>query len=205
VSRGYRRPRPDRRTPGGSPSGDPEREQRATSTIFLVKSLKAAPIPVDNSKEMGAPAVTTTPFQLHPRQDPPRIRRTRIWFTVGGAVLTLLGGVAVLTIRDGHLPSGILGKNRPASAIRPGDSTAPTVDAPPTIGAPGTAGSPAGGGTPTASTPPPATPQEVAELLAGLPLQLEQAANSGGQPHELTAEEVDKIVDDLLRQLGAKP
>ncbi len=58
--------------------------------------------------------------------------------------------------------------------------------------------------TPSSPTaPPPATPQEVASLLAGLPLQLQQATDAGG--HELTAEEVNKIVDDLLRQLGAKP
>ena len=45
-----------------------------------------------------------------------------------------------------------------------------------------------------------------AAFLAGLPLQLEQAATSdGGQPRELTPEEVDKIVEDLLRQLGAQP
>ena len=73
---------------------------------------------------------------------------------------------------------------------------------------PGTIGTRTGPGEPIASpdAPPPATPEQVAELLAGLPLQLEQAATtSGGQPRELPPEEVQRIVEDLLRQLGAQP
>jgi len=157
---------------------------------------------------MGAPAVTTTPFHVHARMDPPRHRRRGIWISVVGSLLTLLGAFAVLATRDGSsLPFGVLGDDRPASSTQAADTTGTTlIGAPPASRATGTIGSGGvGPGSSSTPAPPPATPQEVAELLAGLPQQLEQAANAGGQPHELTPEEVNKIVDDLLRQLGAKP
>ncbi|MEA2828007.1 MAG: hypothetical protein QOG43_2446 [Actinomycetota bacterium] len=155
---------------------------------------------------MGAPAVTTTPFQLYPPREITKMRRTGIWMSVVGGVLTLIGGLTVLVTRGDSGPSGV-SQTRPAVAIQDGTDTATTI-----VGAaaanrqPGTIdpGTPAvTPGSPTA--PPPATPQEVAALLASLPVQMQQAATAGGQPHELTPEEVNKIVDDLLRQLGAKP
>ena len=135
------------------------------------------------------------------------MRRTGIWMSVVGAVLTLIGGVTVLVTRGDSGSSGVLSQNGPAAVSQEASDTATTiVGAPATNRQPGTIdpGRPTvTPGSPTA--PPPATPQEVAALLAGLPVQLQQAADAGGQPHELTPEEVNKIVDDLLRQLGAKP
>jgi hypothetical protein len=133
------------------------------------------------------------------------MRRTGIWLSIVGGVLTLIGGLTVLFTRGDSGPSGEVGKNQPAAATVDAGSTDTTVP-----GTPATTRAPVTlvpGGPPvapsSAAAPPPATPQEVAELLAGLPLQLQQATDSGG--HELTPEEVNKIVDDLLRQLGAKP
>ena len=134
------------------------------------------------------------------------MRRTGIWLSIVGGVLTLVGGLTVLFTRGDSGSSAVSTQNQPATATAEAagstDTTvagAPATTRPPVTLVPG--GPPVTPSSPTA--PPPATPQEVAALLAGLPLQLQQAADSGG--HELTPEEVDKIVDDLLRQLGAKP
>jgi len=133
------------------------------------------------------------------------MRRTGIWLSVVGGVLTLVGGLTVVFTQGGSDSSGQTGKDEPAATTADAGSTDTTVP-----GAPATTRPPitlVPGGPPvtpsSATAPPPATPQEVAELLAGLPLQLQQATDSGGR--ELTPEEVNKIVDDLLRQLGAKP
>lgn len=159
---------------------------------------------------MGAPAVTTTPFRVYPPRESTTMRRTGIWLSVVGSVLTLVGGLTVLVTRDDAKPARVLSTEQPATTTpegAPGVDTATTiVGAPAPNRQPGTidpAGQPITPLSPTA--PPPATPEEVAQLLAGLPLQLQQAADSSGQPHELTSEEVNKIVDDLLRQIGAKP
>jgi hypothetical protein len=142
------------------------------------------------------------------------MRRTGIWMSVVGALLTLVGGVTVLVVRDGPTTSARPpATKQPASPTEPGASTATTISSTPAANRPpGTIGSRTGPGTPAAPVspadpiaPPPATPEQVAELLAGLPLQLEKAATTAGEPRELPPEEVDKIVDDLLRQLGAKP
>ncbi len=156
---------------------------------------------------MGAPAVTPTLFQARPVRESTRIRRTGIWMSVVGTVLTLLGGVTVLVTRDDSGVPGILTEDRPAAAVEDGSGTVTTVvGAPATNRPPGTIDSGSQPVTPLSPTaPPPATPAEVAQLLAALPLQLQQAADSSGQPHELTPEEVDKSIDDLLRQIGAKP
>ena len=133
------------------------------------------------------------------------MRRTGIWLSIVGGVLTLVGGLTVLFTRGDSGSSAVLTQNQPAAATQEAGSTdttvpgSPAATRPPVTLVPG--GQPVTPSSPTA--PPPATPQEVASLLAGLPLQLQQATDSGG--HELTPEEVNKIVDDLLRQLGAKP
>jgi hypothetical protein len=129
--------------------------------------------------------------------------------SVVGALLTLVGGVTVLVLRDGPTSSSP-SPTQPASVTGPGASTATTVPGAPAVNRPpGTIGARPRPGTPVSpaspSAPPPATPEQVAELLAGLPLQLEQAATQAGEPRELPPEEVDKIVEDLLRQLGAQP
>jgi hypothetical protein len=156
---------------------------------------------------MGAPAVSTTSLQLHPRRESTSMRRTGIWMSVVGGVLTLVGGLTVLATRGDSGPSDAVGRTQPAAAVAdPGASTVTTILSVPGVAQPGTLKPGAQPVTPSSPTaPPPATPEEVAALLAGLPLQLQQAADTGGQPHELTPEEVNKIVDDLLRQLGAKP
>jgi hypothetical protein len=172
-----------------------------------VKVLKPDRTPADKGKAMGAPAVTSTPLQLSPLREPTKMRRTGIWMSVVGGVLTLVGGLTVLVTRGDSGSSGVLGQNRPAAVTQEATDTATTI-----VGAPAASRQPGtiDPGTPTVTpgsptAPPPATPQEVAALLASLPVQLQQAADAGGQPHELTPEEVNKIVDDLLRQLGAKP
>ena len=137
-------------------------------------------------------------------REPTRMRRTGIWMSVVGVPAhpprRPHRASSPATVRPGSAPS------RPGTSrlVRhPGrEATATTVVGAPAVNRP--AGHPrlrhAGRSRPRSPTaPPPATPQEVAELLAGLPLQLEQAATAGGQPRELTPEEVDKIVDDLLR------
>ncbi len=156
---------------------------------------------------MGAPAVTTTPFALPTQQESTRMRRTGIWLSVVGSVLSLVGALTVVVTRDGDNPSRAIVANQPGGPALEPSGTATTI-----VGAPATnrtAGTIAPGALPVSpaspTAPPPATPQEVAELLAGLPLQLQAAADSSGQPHELTPDEVNKIVDDLLRQLGARP
>jgi hypothetical protein len=139
------------------------------------------------------------------------MRRTGIWMSIVGALLTLVGGVTVLVVRDdpapGPRPSGAA---EPASPTEPGPGTATTIaGAPAANRPPGTIGPRTRPGSPVSPAdpiaPPPATPEQVAELLAGLPLQLEQAATLAGEPRELPPEEVDQIVDDLLCQLGAQP
>ena len=133
------------------------------------------------------------------------MRRTGVWLSIVGAVLCLVGGLTVLFTRGDSGSSGVLTRNQPSASTVDSGSTdttlvgTPATTRPPITLVPG--GPPVTPSSPTA--PPPATPQEVAELLAGLPLQLQQATDAGG--HELTPEEVNKIVDDLLRQLGAKP
>jgi len=128
--------------------------------------------------------------------------------SVAGVVFTLVGGLTVLVIHDQPTPpSGVKGENQPAPAADQGAGTVTTtLSAPVTTRPAGTIGSAPGPRAPASATaPPPATPEEVAQLLAGLPRQLEQAATSSGQPRELPAEEVDRLVDEVLRQLGAKP
>jgi len=135
------------------------------------------------------------------------MRRTGIWMSVVGVLLTLVGAVVVLVVRDDpNPPSGVQTKSQPATPADPGSRTATTLSNAPAVNRP-PIGPRSGPGEPPASpnAPPPATPEQVAELLTGLPLQLEQAATSDGQPRELSPEEVDKVVDDLLRQLGAQP
>ncbi len=135
------------------------------------------------------------------------MRRTGIWMSVVGVLLTILGAVVVLVLRDGPDPK-IPPATQPAPGVDAGSGTATTVAGAPTPNRPtGTIAARPAPGAPasTPDAPPPATPEQVAELLAGLPLQLEQAATSEGQPRELTPEEVDKIIEDLLRQLGAQP
>jgi hypothetical protein len=180
----------------------------------LVKVLKRGAGSADNSKAMGAPAVTTTPLPLRPPR-PPRqsndgMRRTGIWTSIVGGVLTLVGGLTVLVTHDDPSTSSkVLAENRPVPVtLADGTAATPGVASPDRNRPPGnlsTGTQPGRPGLPPLPAAPPATPQQVAELLAGLPLQLEQAADAGGQPHELTPEEVNKVVDDLLRQLGAKP
>ncbi len=138
------------------------------------------------------------------------MRRTGIWMSVVGALLTLVGAVTVLVARDDPKPpTGVQATSSPADASDLDPSSPTTVAGTPAAeGPPGTIGARTGPGEPVASpdAPPLATPEQVAELLAGLPLQIEQAATtSGGQPRELPPEEVQKIVEDLLRQLGAHP
>jgi hypothetical protein len=142
------------------------------------------------------------------------MRRKGIWVSVVGALLTLVGGVTVLVVHDSSTPSpGRPGTNQPASATEPGASTATTISGTPAANRPpGTIGPRTGPGTPASPVSPanpiaapPATPEQVAELLAGLPLQLEQAATTAGEPRELPPEEVEKILDGLLCQLGAQP
>ena len=173
-----------------------------------MKVLKPGRLRADNPKEMGALAVTTKPVPPTSRLESPNIRRAGIRLSVVGGLLTLIGAVTVLVLHDGsNRPAGGGGTSRPASSSQDGTGRAgdgagattatTTARVPPVNRATGTIGSGVQPGTG-------APPQEMAELLAGLPLQLEQAANSSGQPHELTAEEVNKIVDDLLRQLGGK-
>ncbi len=156
---------------------------------------------------MGAPAVTPTLFQVRPLRESTRIRRTGIWMSIVGGVLTLVGGLTVLVLRDDSGTTDIVATEQRAAAIAEGATTDTTiVGTPATNRQPGTIDPGSQPVTPAAPTaPPPATPAEVAQLLAGLPLQIQQAADAGGQPHELTPEEVNKIVDDLLRQIGAKP
>ena len=158
---------------------------------------------------MGAPAVTTTSFRVPARRESTRMRRTGIWLSVVGAGLTLVGALTVVLTRGDSDPSAVVSSNSPASSIAPAghaDTATTVVGAAATDRRPGAVDAGPQPVTPASPTaPPPATPQEVAELLAGLPQQLQQAADSTPQPHELTPEEVNKIVDDLLRQLGAKP
>jgi hypothetical protein len=183
-----------------------------------VKSLKVRLAAADMAKAMGAPAVTTTPLRPHPRGQTPRVRRTGFRLSAIGLLLTLVGALAVLGLGDGSGgPDAVRGNKGPslpatgavaigadateAGATRADATAASATPATPAAGgAPGTVGT----GAPNASAP--ATPEQVAALLAGLPLQLERAATvDGGQPRELPPEEVDRIVDDILRQLGAKP
>jgi hypothetical protein len=178
-----------------------------------VKVLKPDRILADDSKDMGAPAVTTTPIQIETRRESTKMRRTGIWLSVVGGVLTLVGAITVLATWDGSdSPARIKASDQPAAPTDGGGTTATTVLSTPAVNRPpGTIAT--GGvqpGLPGAALPPgppPATPQEVAELLAGLPLQLEQAATSApdGRPRDLTPEEVNKIIEDMLRQLGVKP
>jgi len=134
--------------------------------------------------------------------------RAWTWVAVVGILLTLVGGLAVLLTRDGsNRPSGVPGTTQPVVASGAESITATTTSESPAANRPaGTVssdGQPVSPTLPTASAP--ATPQEVAELLAGLPLQLEQAANPGGERRELPPEEVDKIIEDMLRRIGAQP
>ncbi len=176
-----------------------------------MKVLKPRRIPADNATDMGAPVVTPTAIEVGPRWEATRMRRTGIWTSVVGVVLTLVGGLTVLATRDA--PDGrsaVPATEQPAPDAAPEGSTATTSVSVPgvsrTTGTLAPRPRPILPGVPAVPTgPPPVTPQEVAELLAGLPLQLEQAATSDGQPRELPPEEVDKMVDDLLRQLGAQP
>ncbi|MEA2933200.1 MAG: hypothetical protein QOI56_1985 [Actinomycetota bacterium] len=141
------------------------------------------------------------------------MRRTGFRLSAIGLLLTLVGALAVLALGDGSggrdavrgnkglsLPATGAGTTR-ADATTAEATTATAVPATPAAGgAQGTVGA----GAPNAAAP--ATPEQVAALLAGLPLQLERAATvDGGQPRELPPEEVDRIVDDILRQLGARP
>jgi hypothetical protein len=183
-----------------------------------VKSLKVRLVAADMAKAMGASAVTTTPLRPQPRGETPRVRRTGFRLSILGLLLTLVGALAVLALGDGSGgPDAVRGNKGPslpatgagtteagtteAGATRADATTATAVPATPAAGgAQGTVGA----GAPNAAAP--ATPEQVAALLAGLPLQLERAATvDGGQPRELPPEEVDRIVDDILRQLGAKP
>jgi hypothetical protein len=137
------------------------------------------------------------------------MRRTGIRMTIVGGLLVLVGAVTVLVTHDGSDPARVSTTDQPVPAAEAHGDTAP-ADAPPSAPTPdrptGTLSAGAQPVTPRSpAAPPPVTPQQVAELLAGLPLQLEQAASAGGEPRELTPEEVDKIVDDMLEQLGAKP
>lgn len=173
-----------------------------------MKVLKSGAERADTPKEMGAPAVTTTPFRLSDGRDSTRMRRTRIWLSVVGSVLTLVGALTVIVLRDSP-PASVVVSDLPGAAPGAGPAAGPAttvVGAPAANRQPGTIApgpSQVTPGSPTA--PPPATPQEVAELLAGLPLQLQQAADASGQPRELTPAEVDRMVDDILRQLGVRP
>jgi hypothetical protein len=131
--------------------------------------------------------------------------------SVLGLLLTLVGALAVLALGDGpNLPRGRSGTSpSPPAAVADATSATTVSGTPATARPPGAPGAGSQGGAPTAPavpTGPPATPEQVAALLAGLPLQLaREAPSSGGQPPEVPPEEVDKTVDDVLRQLGVKP
>ncbi|MEA2716800.1 MAG: hypothetical protein QOI99_1117 [Actinomycetota bacterium] len=141
------------------------------------------------------------------------MRRTGFRLSAIGLLLTLVGALAVLALGDGSggrdavrgnkglsLPATGAGTTEAGATRADATAASPTPATPAAGGAQGTVGA----GAPNASAP--ATPEQVAALLAGLPLQLERAATvDGGQPRELPPEEVDRIVDDILRQLGAKP
>ncbi|HEX7277020.1 MAG TPA: hypothetical protein VF244_06565, partial [Acidimicrobiales bacterium] len=152
-----------------------------------MKVLKPDPTPADSGKEMGAPAVTTNPFHFSERRELTGLRRTGIWLLVVGSVLTFIGGLTVVVTRGDSDPAGVVATDDPPAALEEGANTATTiVGAPAADRQPGTIDPGTQPVTPASATaPPPATPEQVAELLAGLPLQLQQAATSSGQPREL--------------------
>ena len=92
-----------------------------------MKVLKPDPNPADKGKEMGAPAVTTTPFRLQPARETTTMRRTGIWMSVVGAVLTLVGGLTVLVTRGDSDAAKLPGQGQAVSASEAGGSTATTT------------------------------------------------------------------------------
>lgn len=60
----------------------------------------------------------------------------------------------------------------------------------------------AGGAAPAA--PSGATAQQVQDMLQSITSQLQQAANNGGQPRAVTAEEVEAMLRQQQQQLGIK-
>lgn len=174
-----------------------------------MKLLKLNAGRADNTEGMGSGAGTAElvrPASAGGNKRPWR-SRAWIWLTVTGVLLGLAGVLAILAVTgpDGTREGGSDGASTPAAETGGPEP----AQARPGPGAPSTTMAVAGPSRPVppdgSPTPPPASPQEVAEMLASLPLQVEMAATAGGEPREITAEEVDRMVDEMLRQLGAHP
>lgn len=146
--------------------------------------------------------------------------RMKVGIAVAGVVVTLLGVVAVVTMRSdsssNHVntvagaPSGE-GSSPAVTAIGPGvQGTTPAPAAPagseakapsapgPTAKAPGTA--------PAAATPPSIPPQpsvqDIQQIIAGITAQVTNSAAGNGGIAPLTKEQIEAQVRAQLKQLG---
>lgn len=122
----------------------------------------------------------------------------KVWIAAAGAALTLTGGIAFAAIGGGdqagpaRAPATVAGQSPSSTAADSGTAT---------NGKAGTKTAPTGVTLPTTAPP----SEKALQVLEGITTQLEEAVNRGGEPHELTREEAQAIVDSQLAQLGIKP
>lgn len=120
--------------------------------------------------------------------------RGRTWIALTGSALALTGGIAFATLGSGDSAEST---REPASASAPEgskDAAGTTVSGRPAVGA----------GPAPSAVPTPAPPEEAVRMLESVAGQLQQAANSGGEPKRLTKEEVKQIMNSQLEAIGVK-